>query len=315
MNKIGIIYKLYFIGSTKIYIGSSQNYKRRIKNHIKSCLKDKHANKLIQRAFRKYGEENFRSEILETLEVLDTDLLLQREEFWINELKSYDRNFGYNIDRFPTQKSYFRSRQGRSMGGRCARGENNVQAKTYNLYNPEGTLISIKNLKYFCEENNLDAQRMRGVAQGLIIEYRGWRLDLERQNKMRYKISCSLVNSEGDTVYIDDLFLFCQKNKLNYTNLRKLITRNVKYSQGFKKLTIDHQAAYHDGPIFYTIQHNDGRLVEIKCLKQFCEDNHLIPNNSGKKLKSGKGYDGWKMIKAVRNYNDPDKNQILYLRE
>ena len=49
----------------------------------------------IHRAIRKYGEGNFLIEVIESLDDIKT--LKDREIFWILELKSKDREFGYNL--------------------------------------------------------------------------------------------------------------------------------------------------------------------------------------------------------------------------
>lgn len=50
--------------------------------------------KILRQAINKYGESAFTKEILEECTDDEVD---NREKYWINELKSYDRNIGYNI--------------------------------------------------------------------------------------------------------------------------------------------------------------------------------------------------------------------------
>lgn len=61
--------------------------------HIHSSKKN--SSLLLHQAIRKYGEENFTHEILEVCESLEN--ALQREIFWISQLKTHDRKFGYNM--------------------------------------------------------------------------------------------------------------------------------------------------------------------------------------------------------------------------
>lgn len=88
------IYKITNIINNKIYIGQSINIEERFSQHKKSYLQpySKHYNCLIYRAFRKYGLENFRFEILEECKIEE---LSKKESFWIKYYNSYYN--GYNM--------------------------------------------------------------------------------------------------------------------------------------------------------------------------------------------------------------------------
>ena len=91
------IYKIINLVNNKVYVGKSLNLKNRKYSHFNSLKKNKHPNEHLQNAFNKYGKENFVFEILEL--VFDISILSKREQYWIEELKSYVRNIGYNIRR------------------------------------------------------------------------------------------------------------------------------------------------------------------------------------------------------------------------
>ena len=94
MDNTGI-YKIINIINNKIYIGSSVNLYKRKKEHFNKLKKNIHKNIHLQSSYNKYGEENFIFEIIEYIE--DKYLLIGREQYWINEFKSYNRDNGYNI--------------------------------------------------------------------------------------------------------------------------------------------------------------------------------------------------------------------------
>ena len=94
MVKSGI-YKIINIVNNKIYVGSSVNIKERKKRHFIKLKSNKHENRYLQNAFNKYGEENFIFEIIEYVE--NKNMLLEREQYWIDELSVCDRNIGYNM--------------------------------------------------------------------------------------------------------------------------------------------------------------------------------------------------------------------------
>ena len=84
----------------KVYIGSTiRNFRKRWREH-RNLLKDgNHGNVHLQRAWNKYGEENFQFEILEKLEdKKDLSLVSKREEYWISSFGSFKPESGYNIE-------------------------------------------------------------------------------------------------------------------------------------------------------------------------------------------------------------------------
>lgn len=83
------------------YVGQTNNYKRRIRQH-RSCAFNSKAtsyNDLIHKKIREYGEENFEISLLETLYTEDINEVNKREQYWINQLNTYCGNgAGYNMD-------------------------------------------------------------------------------------------------------------------------------------------------------------------------------------------------------------------------
>lgn len=89
------IYKIESLTNRKLYIGSAINIKERWRSHKKLLKKDKHYNKHLQNAWNKYGEDNFSFEIIECVEY--KNILIEREQYWLDYYNSYDRKIGYNI--------------------------------------------------------------------------------------------------------------------------------------------------------------------------------------------------------------------------
>lgn len=88
------IYKIENLIDNKVYIGQSKNLKSRLDGH-KSCLKyNHHSNIYLQRAYNKYGEENFKFEIIEECE---EDKLTEREQYWIDYYGGMNSNNNYNF--------------------------------------------------------------------------------------------------------------------------------------------------------------------------------------------------------------------------
>ena len=91
------IYKITNIQNGKIYIGQTSNFSKRFNEHRLSLNKKIHHSKHLQRAWDKYGEENFKFEILEIVD--DTLILDEREQYYLDIFESWNRNKGYNIAR------------------------------------------------------------------------------------------------------------------------------------------------------------------------------------------------------------------------
>jgi len=89
--KEGVIYKISNLLNGNFYIGSTKNLKKRYYTHVHDIRSNKNTCVKLIRAVNKYGEENFKFEILETC---DKDLLLIREQYYLDIL-----NPEYNISK------------------------------------------------------------------------------------------------------------------------------------------------------------------------------------------------------------------------
>jgi group I intron endonuclease len=86
------IYKITNLVNGKVYIGQSMELDIREGKHFGALRKNKHKNRYLQRAFNKYGEENFIFEILLYCEEFE---LTYYEQELVNRLRPED----YNINR------------------------------------------------------------------------------------------------------------------------------------------------------------------------------------------------------------------------
>lgn len=90
-KKICGIYSIGIEGQ-KLYIGSSVSIKRRWAAHRCNLMANRHHSIKLQRAWNKYGEQNFKFKILE--EVEESMLLIEKEQFYIDKYDSFHN--GYN---------------------------------------------------------------------------------------------------------------------------------------------------------------------------------------------------------------------------
>ena len=90
------IYKIINKVNGKFYLGSSKDIETRWDKHIYDLKNNRHHSVHLQRAWIKYGEENF---IFEILENTSTEMLLEREQTLLDTLRPFDDNNGYNMSR------------------------------------------------------------------------------------------------------------------------------------------------------------------------------------------------------------------------
>lgn len=94
------IYKYTNLINNKKYIGQTNNFERRIREH-KSCSfnpKSVNYDDRIHQAIRKYGYDNFKIEIVEVIDnVTDYEITNEREQYWIKQEESLLTQWGYNV--------------------------------------------------------------------------------------------------------------------------------------------------------------------------------------------------------------------------
>jgi group I intron endonuclease len=80
----------------KIYIGYTSNFKKRFREHKHGLKNNVHRNDYLQKSWNKYGEENFKFEILEEYPN-EGFILPSMEHYWVTTLNLLNRDFGYNL--------------------------------------------------------------------------------------------------------------------------------------------------------------------------------------------------------------------------
>ena len=86
---------MMILNNNKIYIGLSNDIRRRMNEHLNKDLKE-HPEILINKAIIKYGLKDI--QLLEIFDKYDRKILQEREKYWIKKYNSYlDKNIGYNL--------------------------------------------------------------------------------------------------------------------------------------------------------------------------------------------------------------------------
>ena len=88
---------IYCIENTKNgkkYIGLSRNIEQRWNEHLSKLRRGKHGNPYLQRAWNNDGEEAFKFYFVE---ICDSEMLSEREEYYIAKEHTLSHEFGYNL--------------------------------------------------------------------------------------------------------------------------------------------------------------------------------------------------------------------------
>lgn len=88
------IYKITCLATNEIYIGQSTAISRRWATHKRELKNNIHYNKHLQKAYNKYGKENFSFKILEQC---PSNKLNEREKFYIEIYDSFNKGFNQDI--------------------------------------------------------------------------------------------------------------------------------------------------------------------------------------------------------------------------
>jgi group I intron endonuclease len=94
MNKISGIYKIINKINGKYYIGSAVNIKERFTRHIRELKQNKHHNINLQRAWNKYGSNNFAFTILK---ICNKKTIRKFEQNILNRAFKTNKKMLYNI--------------------------------------------------------------------------------------------------------------------------------------------------------------------------------------------------------------------------
>lgn len=169
------IYKITNKINNHFYIGQSKNIEKRWKDHIKTAKENKNRT-VLQKAFCKYGVDNFTFEILEKC---PTDKLDEKEIFYIAKLKpEYNMNLGGSGN-----KGYIVTNETKESLRQYGRDQwNSYDEETKNKiirnqlkgpkkgsHRSEETkrLLSIKSKNYFEKNNGMSEECKRKISESL----------------------------------------------------------------------------------------------------------------------------------------------------
>lgn len=245
------IYKITCVVTGKFYIGSSLSIRIRWTSHKNTLKRNKHANSYLQHAWNKYGSENFLFEILENV---PRAKLIEREQYWLDLTKCYDKEIGFNINK-NAEYNYFDS-----------------LAKTWIVTTPEGKEITVESLSDFCEENDIRYNYLQRVAKGTRPHFKGYKCrpadtpkeeweDMVANKRTKRIYKYKVTKPDGSIIFIDNVRKFCRENNISISSTNAVLDKRQAHTQGyiieraFEKL--------------YIITAPDGEIIKTNSLKRF----------------------------------------------
>lgn len=108
MNKIYKIYKIEFPNG-ECYIGRTSNHEYiRWGHHLSRCKAGKHSNNRIQSIYDKYGDEDWKFEVIKVEKSNDSSYISLLEEQFIKQFPNNVNTYKLNIDSKETWKRYYK---------------------------------------------------------------------------------------------------------------------------------------------------------------------------------------------------------------
>ena len=217
------IYGITCRSNNKIYVGSAVNMYQRHHVHLHCLREKKHANIHLQRAWNKYGADEFVWEVLE--EVDDLVALIEREQEWIDATQCFKSDVGFNICR-EARSALGVKRRPDSLQRMAA-----AKAKDWIVTDLDGKEHPVTNLSAFCRQHGLRMEVMSRIAYGRGKSHQGgwrcrfasmsaeqWADSLRPMRDTRFKPKRYRIKSPAGKSYdILNLTKFCRKRGLNPT--------------------------------------------------------------------------------------------------
>lgn len=270
------VYLIYNIVNHKIYIGSTNSFRDRKEGHFYLLSKDDHGNIHLQRAYEKYGVNSFAFLVLE---YCPEDKLIEREQYYLDLHKSYEKDIGYNISKIA--------------------GKNCLDGVEFKVFSPEGKFIIGRNMAQFCRENGLITSSFeKSRRKGSRMVCGGWRVfkpgvhperDLTPEEMEKFKLEDRKAQSakfrvvyrflvNNQEVVIDDLREYAEKMKLDRMALINTWRQNncpYKGHVSLKNAEITQRQLNWKGNRLHILICKDGSLLKVYSLREFCRENCL----------------------------------------
>jgi len=258
--KVGRVYLITNLINNKKYVGITiRTIENRFKQHIWEsngrCLY------VINKAIRKYGEENFKVELIEELYNITEKELFLKESFYINKYNTFIENgCGYNLVKYDNNRLIVSEETKKRMSKKSTGKNNSLYGKHHSLKSKNKMSVSLKGKfagdknyfygKQFFGKNNsfygkTHTEEMKKLLSSI---HRGKCLTEKTKQKMSLAhIGKSVGNKSGHFDYTVRKFRnihtneefsgfqydFIRKYNLNKSSVNALLKRRLKTLKGW----------------------------------------------------------------------------------
>lgn len=213
-----------------VYVGSSVNIRSRINSHYSLLNRDSHFNSKLQDAFRINGLPNYI-----VLEQCSTSDLKIREQWWINELDSY--NVGFNMSNNST---------GASIGHLhplAKISEDLIVSIFMDLAHTTDTAINIAN-KYgvsisivqdiSCGNTHKHLENTYPEDYKILLHKIGKRVSGSSCAYDKGKFYSDIIAPDGVVYSVKNIREFCREHSLDQSALTKVLNLKAKTHKGWR---------------------------------------------------------------------------------
>jgi group I intron endonuclease len=319
------IYAIHHLGSGRFYIGSAhKSIAKRWREHKHYLRRKRHHSTLLQRAWDKYGENEFEFLVLETVShheiEQDPRIIITLEQIYLDLTLCYESGRGFNIckeaySRYGMKASEeTRAKLSAIMKGR----KHSLETRQRMSLSRVGRKVSVKTrekLRILNLGKTITSEQRRNISQKLT----GRKLTKEhRQNQInaqsrRFKV----YSPDGVEQTVKNLEEFCRQQGLNPAHLRQVASGNRKQHKGWRCERLDEifkrqppsdevRAKISEANAWreYIAISPEGKVCEVENLTKFCQEKGLnrahmaeIARNNASQI-YGKGkrksHKGWK---------------------
>ena len=318
-----LVYRIINQISGKCYVGSTDNFDRRKYEHIISSTSQSYDsyNYPLQKAFRKYGLENFTFEIVE--DNIDPNDIAQKEQYYIIYFNSLvNTGHGYNQTLFADcalRDPYYKALYIETYGKKCAEVNNNNQIiAQYNSLHEAARALNIvgseSKIKAICDgkQNSYYGRIFRYIVDGKIVTPKP--LTRPRRNRV-----CGIsIYDRNDVVYYDSVSDAAKHENIERSSVSKCIAGEKRYTCVGKRIwrkligeeIIENEISITDIIIKYSgycaIDYTAQKIYTADTLKELSQKSGVGWGKLQKNIKSGK------ITKGIGCYKlDEYKNPII----
>lgn len=226
------IYKITCTANSKIYVGSAVNLYQRWNRHRSELRTNKHTNPHLQSAWNKYGEQSF---IFEVLELVALQSRLGHEQYWLDVLKPYDREIGFNMALDASSP----------MKGRKASIETREKLRQLHLGKPKSPeaieLSASKRRGRKIPDDQKEKMRQAKLGKKASPETRAKLSAIRKGRKLSVKVihpsrrkDYIVTDPNGVERLVNGITLFCKENNLNTTVMIRIARGRQDNHKGWK---------------------------------------------------------------------------------